>query len=74
MERNWGCAQGQMSQGGCGNYGKELVKYSPEWMADLKRSVDAGQRFIANNKDMDALAEFSDAGTKIGFVKPLPKK
>jgi hypothetical protein len=48
------------------------AKYSPEWMAELQRFVNAGQRLIANNKDGDALAEFSDAGTKIGFVKELP--
>ena len=53
---------------------KELEKYSPEWMAEMQRFVNAGQRLLANNNDMDALAEFSDAGSKIGFVKPLPKK
>jgi hypothetical protein len=53
---------------------KEFVKYSAEWTAQLQRFVDAGQRFMANNKDMAALQELSDAGTKIGFVKPLPKK
>jgi hypothetical protein len=53
---------------------KELERYSPEWMAEIQRFVNAGQRLLANNKDMDALTEFSDAGSKIGFVKPLPKK
>jgi hypothetical protein len=53
---------------------KELVRYSPEWLAEFQRCLAAGQRFVANNKDMDALQEFSEAGTKVGLVKKLPKK
>lgn len=53
---------------------KELVMYSAEWSAELQRWLNAGQRLLTNNKDMDALAEFSDAGAKIGWVKTIPKK
>jgi hypothetical protein len=53
---------------------KELEKYSPEWMAEMQRMLSAGQRLLVNKNDRDAMAEFSDAGSKIGFVKPLPKK
>jgi hypothetical protein len=53
---------------------KELERFSPEWMTELQRFVNAGQRLVADNNDKDALAEFSDAGTKIGWVKPIEKK
>jgi hypothetical protein len=52
---------------------KELRRYSPEWMAELQRFVSAGQRIIADMNDKDASAEFIDAGTKIGWVKPIEK-
>jgi hypothetical protein len=48
------------------------VKGSAEWLAELQRCADAVQRLGANNKDMDALEQLSDAGTKIGLVKKLP--
>jgi hypothetical protein len=48
------------------------AKYSPEWMAELQRCVDAAKRVQAGNKDAAALEEFLDAGRKIGFVKKLP--
>ena len=48
-----------------------LEKYSPEWSAELARWLDAGQRLLANNQDSAALDEFSDSGSKLGFVIPI---
>jgi hypothetical protein len=49
-----------------------LKQNSPEWNTELARCIDAGQRLIANNHDLDALQEFSESGRKIGFVVPIP--
>jgi hypothetical protein len=48
-----------------------IERYSPEWNEALRRFVDAGQRLLANNQDRAALAEFSEAGKKLGFVVPI---
>ncbi len=53
---------------------KDLLRCSPEWLAEFQRCLAAGHRFVANNKDMDALQEFSEAGTKVGLVKKLPNE
>jgi len=50
----------------------ELANGSAEWLAELRRCSDAVQRLGANNKDMAALEQLSDAGRKIGLVKKLP--
>jgi hypothetical protein len=48
-----------------------MEQYSKEWMAELKRFVDAGQRFVANNNDRAAFDEFSEAGRKLGWIVPI---
>jgi hypothetical protein len=52
-----------------------IERYSPEWNEALRRFVDAGQRLLADRHDRAALAEFSEAAKKLGFVvppKPIP--
>lgn len=49
----------------------KLRQYSPEWNAELARWLDAGQRLMANNNDLAALQEFSESGSKIGFIVPI---
>jgi hypothetical protein len=48
-------------------------RFSPDWNAALERFLDAGQRLLANNRDREALAEFSEAGEKIGWIVPIKK-
>jgi hypothetical protein len=49
----------------------KLKQYSSEWNAELARWIDAGQRLMANNNDLAALQEFSESGSKIGFIVPI---
>jgi hypothetical protein len=49
----------------------KLKQYSPEWNVELARWIAAGQRLIANNHDLAALQEFSESGSKIGFIVPI---
>jgi hypothetical protein len=49
----------------------QLKRYSPEWNAELTRWIEAGKRLVANNHDATALKDFSEAGSKIGFVVPI---
>lgn len=49
-------------------------KYSAEWMAELKQFVDAGQHFMANNNDRAAFDAFAEAGRKLGWIVPIPRK
>jgi hypothetical protein len=48
---------------------KGLVKYGPEWMKEMNRWVQAGQRLAAGDKT--AWQEFVDAGGNIGVFVPL---
>jgi hypothetical protein len=48
-----------------------LKQYSAEWNAELARWIDAGQRLMANNNDLAALQEFSESGSKIGYIVPI---
>ena len=50
---------------------QELRRYSQEWNTQLQRWIDAGQKLMKNNHDPEALQDFSDAGSKIGFVRPI---
>ena len=51
-----------------------LVRYSPEWMAECERWIDAGRRWMANNNDRAAWDEFAESGSKLGFFIPIPQK
>jgi hypothetical protein len=49
----------------------KLKQFSSEWNTELARWIGAVQRLIANNNDLAALQEFTESGSKIGFVVPI---
>ena len=49
----------------------KLRLYSEEWMAELHRMVEAGQRFAANTNDLGARDQFVEAGSRLGWVVPM---
>ena len=47
---------------------KKPQRYDEEWMAELEKMKKAAERLQANPQDKDALREFGEAGSKIGWV------
>lgn len=49
---------------------KSLRPYSSEWMTQLERWTEAGQRLVKNADDHVAQRNFIDAGHALGFIVP----
>jgi len=47
--------------------------YSPAWTTQVEKFIVAGQRWMANNDDHDAMKEFVEAGRKLNFIVPISK-
>lgn len=45
--------------------------FSPEWNSHFQCWIEAGHRLVENPNDREALAKFSEAGRKLGFVVPV---
>jgi hypothetical protein len=48
-----------------------LKPSSPEWLAELHRCLESGQRWIANQNDSAAWGQFVASGAKLGIIIPI---
>ena len=49
----------------------KLKPYSKEWLEELNRWTDAAKRLVTDQNDDAALAEFSEAGSRRGWIVPI---
>lgn len=50
---------------------EKLERYSEEWLAEMKRWIESGQRLVADQMDREAREQFLESGRKLGFIVPI---
>jgi len=49
---------------------QKLERLSPEWIAELNRMIEAGERWMSNNNDEAAWDQFMESSSRLGFIVP----